>query len=179
MFVRSFEGDHFLLKKKTIIIMRWTSKNNNKTIKQFLTQHVTPRKEKKNHNKLFVRYFNILPDLMSFICPWRFGLWSFSVSFGLALVFLFPLNLILHWNPLWAQLYTLSQKQCFAIQSSSFQCCFPWCFFLGLSSTPPTHTPCWRSPLFLSISWSVLLYLGGWYLHPLPSLLRPPLPDTI
>lgn len=53
----------------TLVILRWSAKGNKQ--KQFLKQRVTRRVRNKKitkHNKLFVQYFNILPDLMSFIC---------------------------------------------------------------------------------------------------------------
>lgn len=159
----------------TLVILRWSSKGRKQ--KQFLKQHVTRRVRNKKitkHNKLFVRYFNILPDLMSFICMWRFGLWSF---FWISSCFPPP------FKPRSAAKSTLCARptkqplwpnRVFPSVVFFFHCsCFFRGIFSGPSNTPPQspNPPLLlvgALPLFLSISWSVLLYLGGqgWYLHP-------------
>lgn len=151
-----------------------------KTTKQnsFSSNMSHKRKKKLNHCKLFVRYFNILPDLMSFICMRRFWLWSLLAQFWISSCFSPPfkshsaLKSTLH-----TALHTRLLKY-FSVQSSVFLCCCPRCCFWDCPAAPPPPHVCWRSPLFLSISWSVLLYLGGrgWYLHSLPPSSPPPQP---
>ena len=124
----------------------------------------------KKNNTRVVRFLNIFADLMS--CDE-----SDLYSFGLAVVFL-----VLQWNPLFSTAFPT-----FSYWSILwFNQVFSSLVFLDVVSwVCPAHQPTLfhglRSHLFLSISWSVLLYLGGrgWYLHPLPSLFHPPLPDTI
>lgn len=104
---------------------------------------------------------------MSFICMWRLWLWSLLGQFWISSCFSLSFKAHSAVKSTLTKLYTLRLQKNFAIQSSIFRCCCPWCCFWHC---PVPYRLCWRSPLFLSISWSVLLYLGGrgWYLHPLP-----------
>lgn len=127
------------------------------------------RANKEEQNKLFVGRFNILPDLMSFPSMWRVWRWI-SSCFSRSLKSHSALKSTLH-------SFISSATKVF---SSVAELDAVW--------DGPAPPRVGRSPLFLSISWSVLLYLGGrgWYLHPLslpllslPPSLPPPPPDTM